>query len=63
MSNMWGLVGVSNSVVSSGGSRVSSTEFDVSCLMCNGIVIEYFEERYNGMRGKCTNCRINFPLE
>jgi len=62
MSNIQYQENVSNSVVSS-RSSIKSAEFDVGCLICNNIVIEYFEERYNGMSGKCINCGINFPLE
>jgi len=53
---------VSNSVVAS-GSRDVSAGFDIACLMCQSTVIEYYEVRYNGMRGKCINCNINFPLD
>ncbi|MBI1662321.1 MAG: hypothetical protein IS860_02275 [Nitrosopumilus sp.] len=54
---------MSNSVVKSSGSRMSSAEFDVECYLCNSTVVEYFEEKYNGMRGMCINCKTNFPLE
>jgi len=34
-----------------------------SCDICNGEVIVYFNEKYNGNRGKCPHCDIDFPLE
>ena len=44
-------------------SHLINDEFNVDCMMCNSIVNQYCEEKYNGMRGKCINCEINFPLE
>ncbi len=38
-------------------------EKKMTCLTCNAEIIEYFEKRYPGMRGKCTICEIDFPLE
>ena len=35
----------------------------MTCLTCSTEIIEYFEKRYHGMRGKCTICEIDFPLE
>ncbi len=40
-----------------------SLEKKITCLTCNTKIIEYFEKRYPGMRGKCTICEIDFPLE
>ncbi|WP_280924464.1 hypothetical protein [Nitrosopumilus ureiphilus] len=36
---------------------------EITCLVCSAEIIEYFEERYKGQRGKCTICEIDFPLE
>jgi len=33
------------------------------CNNCNGEILEYYDERYNGDRGKCLICKIDFPLE
>ncbi len=35
----------------------------ITCEHCNGEIIEYYDEGYNGIRGKCPHCKINFPLE
>ena len=35
----------------------------LTCLTCSSEIKVYYEERYQGMRGKCTICSINFPLE
>lgn len=50
---------VKNSILS----HLIKDEFNVDCMMCSGTIIEYFEQRYDGLRGKCINCEINFPLE
>ena len=36
---------------------------EVRCEHCDGEIIEYFNEKYNGNRGKCPMCEIDFPLE
>ena len=33
------------------------------CDHCDGEIIEYFNEKYDGQRGKCLHCGIDFPLE
>jgi len=38
-------------------------EEEITCWVCDAEIIEYFEEQYQGQRGKCTICEINFPLE
>ncbi len=38
-------------------------EKKITCLTCSTEIIEYFEKRYHGMRGRCTICEIDFPLE
>ena len=38
-------------------------ESELTCLICDGEIMVYYEERYQGTRGKCTDCSINFPLE
>lgn len=35
----------------------------MTCINCEGVVIEYYNERYNGKRGRCDVCQIDFPLE
>ncbi|MDH3278616.1 MAG: hypothetical protein OEL84_05630 [Nitrosopumilus sp.] len=42
---------------------VEEQDEEVTCWICSAEIIEYFEERYNGQRGKCTICEIDFPLE
>jgi len=39
-----------------------STEI-IPCWECGSEIVQYFEEKYAGMRGKCINCKIDFPLE
>ena len=31
-----------------------------SCPICNGNIEIYWEPRYNGMRGRCKRCGINW---
>ena len=38
-------------------------ENQIFCWSCDSKVTEYFDEKYNGIRGKCVSCAINFPLE
>lgn len=33
------------------------------CWMCGAKIVEYFEIKYAGIRGKCLICEIDFPLE
>jgi len=33
------------------------------CWICGTDIVQYFEEKYCGMRGKCLVCKIDFPLE
>ena len=35
----------------------------MQCDNCKIDIIEYFNEKYNGNRGKCPICEIDFPLE
>ena len=35
----------------------------LTCDECKGEITEYYNEHYNGNRGKCLNCGIDFPLE
>ncbi|MFQ5781614.1 MAG: hypothetical protein ACE5GR_01000 [Nitrosopumilus sp.] len=34
-----------------------------TCNHCDGEITEYFDERYNGTRGRCPVCETDFPLE
>ncbi len=38
-------------------------ESKILCHHCHLIIIEYYDEQYRGNRGKCDNCKIDFPLE
>jgi phage FluMu protein Com len=40
---------------------MSST--DILCEFCDEIIVEYYHERYKGMRGKCPKCQVDFPLD
>ncbi len=33
------------------------------CWICGTDIVQYFEEKYDGLRGKCLVCKIDFPLE
>ncbi len=35
----------------------------IQCINCNAEIIEYFNSDYNGHRGKCLTCKIDFPLD
>jgi len=35
----------------------------ILCINCNIEIIVYYNENYNGYRGKCPNCKIDFPLD
>jgi len=36
----------------------------IICYHCNGDIIVYYDDkRYEGKRGKCHSCKIDFPLE
>jgi len=35
----------------------------ITCYHCNEEITEYYDEGYKGKRGKCSSCKINFPLE
>jgi len=41
---------------------LTSDEKKIKCINCHTVIIEYYNEEYNGYRGKCTVCKINFPL-
>jgi len=36
---------------------------ETSPSQSNTDIIEYFNEKYSGQRGKCLHCGIDFPLE
>ncbi|MFQ5476169.1 MAG: hypothetical protein ACE5DT_03970 [Nitrosopumilus sp.] len=38
-------------------------EFIITCINCGAEVTEYYNEGYEGKRGKCPNCGAEFPLE
>lgn len=33
------------------------------CWECGNDIVQYFEKKYSGLRGKCLVCEIDFPLE
>ncbi|MDH3677605.1 MAG: hypothetical protein OEQ12_04805 [Nitrosopumilus sp.] len=33
------------------------------CSICYSKITVYFHEKYAGIRGKCTICEVDFPLE
>ena len=35
----------------------------IQCWSCEGEIIMYFSEKYNGHRGRCSLCETDFPLE
>ena len=35
----------------------------ITCVHYSIEIIEYFHEGYNGNRGKCPKCGVDFPLE
>ena len=36
---------------------------EMICRICDAKIVQYFNENYQGQRGKCTICGIDFPLE
>ncbi|MDH3696148.1 MAG: hypothetical protein OEQ15_02415 [Nitrosopumilus sp.] len=36
---------------------------NLTCDHCNEDIEEYYHEGYNGNRGKCSRCGVDFPLE
>jgi len=36
---------------------------DFTCNICSSKIIVYFHDKYDGKRGKCLTCGIDFPLE
>ena len=36
---------------------------DIICEICYSKIEVYFHEKYDGNRGKCPICNIDFPLE
>jgi len=35
----------------------------IACWECGTAIVQYFEIKYGGLRGKCLVCEIDFPLE
>ncbi len=42
---------------------VSSHEEKELCWICHNEIIQYYHDGYKGLRGKCSTCKIDFPLE
>jgi len=38
-------------------------EFIITCINCGTEITEYYHKGYEGNRGKCPNCGVDFPLE
>jgi hypothetical protein len=36
---------------------------ELRCYACEKEITAYFNENYKGNRGKCLNCKTDFPLE
>ncbi len=36
---------------------------EFTCHNCNAKIIQYFNHNYNGKRGRCPICGVDFPLE
>jgi len=36
---------------------------EIICNVCREIIIEYYNDHYKGIRGRCTRCEVDFPLE
>ncbi len=36
---------------------------EILCKLCESKIIVYYHEQYNGDRGKCPICGVDFPLE
>ncbi len=35
----------------------------IKCLNCDTEIFVYYNEEYKGYRGKCSLCKIDFPLD
>jgi len=35
----------------------------IKCNSCHSEILEYYHDEYNGYRGKCLICKIDFPLD
>jgi len=35
----------------------------ILCYNCSEEITEYYHDGYNGKRGKCHSCKVDFPLE
>ena len=42
---------------------IQMTDGDITCIICYAKITVYFHEIYAGNRGKCPNCKTDFPLE
>jgi len=42
---------------------VKESAEEIICRICDAKIVQYFNENYQGQRGKCTICGIDFPLE
>ncbi|MDX1441692.1 MAG: hypothetical protein R3237_04475 [Nitrosopumilaceae archaeon] len=36
---------------------------DITCEICYSKIVVYFHAKYDGNRGKCPVCGVEFPLE
>ena len=35
----------------------------ITCWQCNNIITQYYNKSYNGNRGRCLICDVDFPLD
>ena len=35
----------------------------IRCWNCNAEILQYYDEKYKGKRGRCPICGVNFPLD
>ncbi|MCY4490538.1 MAG: hypothetical protein OXC46_03625 [Thaumarchaeota archaeon] len=40
---------------------MSKTKLD--CEHCGALIVQYYSRDYNGNRGKCKSCGVDFPLD
>ena len=43
--------------------KIEKKSEKILCINCNVEIIEYYNEKYNGSRGKCPICKTDFPLD
>ena len=46
-----------------GDKKMMKVEEKIECWNCNAQIITYHDIGYNGKRGRCPICGVDFPLE